>query len=337
KRIKKHDLKPKNMGFFAESETVRKRIRYILKNDLKQIQNKKIRIIIAQRNNSSSFIKGCISYFVAKGLGTKMTDTKLIRFATALELYCSSAMLLDNYIDKHYERNNHTTYLREFGEKIQVLASYYAMNLGLRKLLPFLSIYTANSSPFLYNYHHAVEGMVGTDLSTSQTFREQININKLTDGYFYEMPFIIAASLATKNFKTIRQLGDFGIAWGTGMMIYEELRDLLGEHGRRRATEVESGRMILSIHLAKRMVPNIKRYVGKKLTEQGYNELIALLWDTNSIQKTATLAKKFLSRAKRMLQLKKKEAKIISSLILDLEKSVDELAKKAFKIRQLKV
>ena len=49
--------------------------------------------------------------------------------------------------------------------------------------------------------------------------------------------------------------------------IHDEVRDLLGEHGRRRATEVESGRMILPLHYVRDLDPSfrVQDYVGKIL------------------------------------------------------------------------
>lgn len=92
---------------------------------------------------------------------------------------------------------------------------------------------------------------------------------------------------------------------GTGLGIYEELRDLFGFHGRKRASEIESGRMILPFYFAEEKENNFdfKKYLGKSLSGNEYLELIKVLNDSGAINKTISLMGNYFKKARNSLNL----------------------------------
>ena len=110
----------------------------------------------------------------------------------------------------------------------------------------------------------------------------------------------MAASTATENVHKIKTVGDYGYNLGVGLGIYEEMRDLFGKHGRRKATEIESGRVITSLHLAEGF--NYSYYIGRKLSSREYNNLLSELHKRNSLEKTKNLASDYLQKALNCLE-----------------------------------
>lgn len=288
--------------FFEQAADIRAAIRSEIGQFAGTIPHPKLRDIVHQRNTTSSFLKGCIAYYVHEGVGGLLPHPDKVRIATGIEVLCSSGALFDNAIDGHAERNGATTYLREYGLWMQVAASQYVLHAGLKMLLPFMSSFATQFHEY-YMVDDAVLGMIGMDIERPTTLEGQIRTTERSNGRFMEVPLIIAATTGTADPETVSSISRFGFGLGTALAIHEEVRDLLGHHGRRRATEVEAGRLPIALHYAQDEAGvDCSQYVGKTLTQHEYSSLMALIVRSGALQKTKALVLSYLTTAFEALQ-----------------------------------
>lgn len=284
--------------FFKESEKLREEIRERIMKKTDGIKHPKIRDIVMQRNSTSSFLKGILAHHIHEGVGGNYASDQKIELATGIEIFCSAGALFDNAIDGHEERNGRTTYLREYGTWMQIAASQYVLHYGLKVLMPFLENFGKYHSN-RYRIDEAVLGMIEMDIERSDNLQEQIETIEKSNGIFNEVPLVMAATTGTKDKARIEEVEKYGFNLGAGFAIYEEINDLFGEHGRRRATEVESNRFIISLHLAKSLDSNFKPdlYLGKKLDDRKYNSLIEAISNTGALERSVELVEEYFNKA----------------------------------------
>jgi len=283
--------------FFEESVQIREAIRNRFREVISQVLHPKLRDIINQRNKTSSFLKGTIGYFIHGGVGGKLPEEDKIELATGIEVLCSSGAIFDNAIDCHEERNGETTFLKEYGLWMQVAASQYVLHHGLKMLFPFMRTYAQKFS-HMYSIDEAVIGMVGMDIERSKSLQEQIKTTERSNGRLAEVPLVIAATTGTDDENIINNISEYGFNLGTALGIYEEVRDMLGEHGRRRATEIERGRFAIPLHIAKESGDfNAEDYVGKVFKDDEYVEMMRRIVRSNAMRKTQNTAEGYFIRA----------------------------------------
>src|SRR3989344_2469089 len=263
--------------FFGASVQIRKDIHRRIRQVTDQVPHQKLKDIIHQRNKNSSFLKGTMSYFIHEGVGGKLSRKDKIELATGIEVLCSSGAIFDNAIDGHEERNGETTFLKEYGIWMQVAASQYVLHHGLKMLFPFMNIYTRKFS-HMYSIDEAVVGMVGMDIERSKNLQEQL--------------------------KIIEKISGYGFNLGTALGIYEEVRDILGKHGRRRATEIEGGRFAIPLHIAnERGYFNLENYVGRVISDAEYAEMIKKIISSGAMRETQNLAIEYFDQAETALYI----------------------------------
>jgi len=289
--------------FFGASVQIRKDIHRRIRQVTDQVPHQKLKDIIHQRNKNSSFLKGTMSYFIHEGVGGKLSRKDKIELATGIEVLCSSGAIFDNAIDGHEERNGETTFLKEYGIWMQVAASQYVLHHGLKMLFPFMNIYTRKFS-HMYSIDEAVVGMVGMDIERSKNLQEQLKITERSNGRFAEVPLVIAATTGTDDKAIIEKISGYGFNLGTALGIYEEVRDILGKHGRRRATEIEGGRFAIPLHIAnERGYFNLENYVGRVISDAEYAEMIKKIISSGAMRETQNLAIEYFDQAETALYI----------------------------------
>lgn len=289
--------------FFEQSRKVREAIREKISQELRNLSDRKLKDISLQRNATSSFLKGVLAYYVHEGVGGAFSDKERVALAAALEIFCSAGAILDNAIDGHEERNGRTTYLREYGTSIQIAASQYVLHKGFQLLLPFLPDY-CHSHAGRYRVGEAVIAMVQLDLERTRSAEDHIRVLEQSNGIFAEIPLVMAAVTGTDDEQLIGDVAQYGFKLGTCLAIYEELRDLCGDHGRRRGTEIEAGRVILPIHLAMQRSSAVepRSYLGKRMSDAQYQSLFNWLVDTKAIDRAIETAHSYLDAADAALE-----------------------------------
>lgn len=290
-------------NFFEESTNLREEIHKRMDAMVEQVPHSKLQDIIRQRNKTSSFLKGSIGYFLHEGVGGTFSNEKRIELATGIEVLCSSGAIFDNAIDGHEERNGETTFLKEHGVWMQVAASQYVLHHGLKMLLPFMGTYVQKFS-HMYSVDDAVVGMVGMDIETSNSLDEQVRITEKSNGRFAEVPLVIAATTGTDDPVKIEHISKYGFSLGTALGIYEEVRDIAGVHGRRRATEVENGRFAIPLHHANQVSGfNTRQYVGQEIDDASYGVMMKRLIQSKSLRESQRLAQGYFKSAESALRL----------------------------------
>ncbi|HBG25964.1 MAG: hypothetical protein A2Y10_13860 [Planctomycetes bacterium GWF2_41_51] len=317
--------------FFEESSHIREAIRKRIDRVTEQIPHPKLRDIIRQRNKTSSFLKGAIGYYIHEGVGGIYPEEQRLELATGIEVLCSSGAIFDNAIDEHEERNGETTFLKEYGVWMQIAASQYVLHRGLKMLFPFMSIYTEKFF-HMYSIDDAVIGMVGMDIESSNNLDEQIKITEKSNGRFAEVPLVIAATTGTEDTITIEYISKFGYCLGTALGIYEEVRDMLGKHGRRRATEIERGRFAIPLHYANDMKGfKASDYIGKTINDDAYRSMIRGVIQSGSLRKTQNLAGTYFQKAEDALYFAVNKfcfdrlKGLLESVSLELEEMIKEV------------
>ncbi len=287
--------------FFEASAQIKKDIYRRINQVTDQVPHLKLKDIINQRNKTSSFLKGTIGYFIHEGVGGKFPKKDKVELATGIEVLCSSGAIFDNAIDCHEERNGETTFLKEYGMWMQVAASQYVLHYGLKMLFPFMHTYTKKFS-HMYSIDDAVIGMVGMDIERSKNLQEQLKITERSNGRFAEVPFVIAATTGTDDRRVIENISRYGFNLGTALGIYEEVRDMLGKHGRRRATEIEGGRFAIPLHIADELGDSsLKNYIGRSINDSEYIDMIKRIIKSGAMRETQSLATRYFNQAETAL------------------------------------
>ena len=289
--------------FFENASKLREKLRENIRSHLSKVENGEIRHIILQRNSSSYFIKGTIAYYLQEGLRGDLSDKEKIEISSGLEILCSAGAILDNVIDEHYERNNQTTYLREYGNKMQIAASQYVLHYGLKLLFPFLNNLSKKIAEY-YKIDLAVLGMVGMDIKGAQDKNDHIKIVERTNGLFNGSTLALVASVATTDLFKIDNVFKYGFNLGSALGFYEELRDLFGEHGRKKGFEIEQGRKILPFYYFEERFPNsrISNIFKNGFTENKYRVLINELISSGAIKDTESLIERYVCEASKYLK-----------------------------------
>lgn len=317
-------------NFFTKTQELREEIGNSLINYLEKVENDKIKDILMQRQTTSRYIKGITSYYLHKGLGGKFSHKELINFAAAVEIYSTSMVLIDNLIDKHFQRDGKTTYLKEYGPEMTALGSLYAANVGLLKLSRYLQNFFEVTE---FEGHDAVGKAITSAVSMdiehpkkpNQILENIIRVNGITLGF----PLGLVASTATEDKMTIFEIMRYGTDTGTAFGLYEEIRDFVGQHGRGKASEMRAGRTpyFLAELDSEDSTFNSQDYVGHDITDPEHEKLLNLLKETNALKKTKSLIKNHLNYGKEIIKknLRDAEFKKLDSLRITIEDSLDQL------------
>ena len=321
-------------NFFKETTSIKRKIKSFVEKDFSKIKDYRIKQILLQRQNTSSFIKGLITYYIHKGLEGQFSEEESIAFAGALEIYSTSFVILDNIVDNHQIRNNQITYLKEYGPRLNVLALQYATHFGLFKLMPYTNKFKKITEKLnIESIENAIEGaieaMISMDIDKPKNSKILKEIISKVNGITLGSPLALAASTATNNEFKIFNMFMYGYNTGFAFGLYEELRDLFGKHGRKKAFEIESGRTpyYLAIASEKDDSINLKDYIGEKLTEEKYQMLLCSLSNMGAIEDTKNLIKNHLNTGKDYLisTLNKTNFNILDKLRIDVENSLETL------------
>lgn len=321
-------------NFFKDTENVREEIYKNVSSKFTNLENDSIKDILLQRQKTSSYLKGITSYLIHNGLSGPLNHGKNIDLASAIETYSTGLVILDNIIDSHKIRNNETTYLEEHGLQKNILAANYAIHLGLLDLAPFLNNLTTSKlgidSDFLKN---SLEGILLMDIEKPTDSLSILDSISKVNGNSLSIPLAITASNATNDMYRIGDIlnyaNDTGIAFG----LHEEIRDLIGEHGRNFGTEISSGRTPYSLSYLNEKEPslNLKEYIGKNLSKKDKETLINILKNRGAFKHTQKLIHRHLDYGIDRLKMafsSKEELVILESLNDTIKKDLTRFIEK---------
>ncbi len=317
-------------NFFYKTAELKGKILERIVKDFSTIKDKRIRQILLQRQKSTNLIKGISSYYIHKGLNGKLNEDENIKLSSAIEIYSTGLVILDNIIDSHEIRDGKTTYLKEYGVKLNTLASHYSTHLGIVRLIPHINKFLEITGELGGNsIEDAIEGMISMDLNKpidSPSILEAITrVNGITLG----VPLGISATTATNNRAVIYDIIKYGVDTGIAFGLYEELRDFRGKHGRKRALEIENGRTPYFFVACKErdsnFIPN--KYVGKKIGDYEYFLLLDELRESGALKHTSNLIKNHLGYGEESLKknLNKRYFDKLNLLKHTIEDSLPEL------------
>ncbi len=289
--------------FFEETKPLKEKIRKEILKSFSKISNEKIRKILIQRANTSSFLKGILADYVHRGLGGKFNQKDRLRLISGLEIYAGGLVLMDNLLDGHNIRNNETTYLFEFGSEMQALASQYSTHLGMFRMIPYLENVIDFSSRFRY-FDQVFSGAINMDVEKPKNSTEVLNSISKVNGYTLGLPLALIATTATRNMLKIWNVFRYGYNSGISFGIYEEIRDLMGEHGRGRGYELERGRIPLVMFLAseKDKSFNPQDYTERVLSEKEFISLYNKLREIGVFDDIENKVDNYFLKSKRNLE-----------------------------------
>lgn len=318
------------IDFFKDTKGLKEEIKSNVLNQFGKIQTKKVKDIVLQRQQNSSYIKGITSYYIHRGLNGSLSHNDLVDLAGAVEVYSTSMVLIDNLVDRHNQREGETTYLREYGPEMMGLASVYATNVGLLKLAPYLNnFFGITEVDGLDAIGKAITSAVSMDVEKptqpQQILENIVRVNGITLGF----PLGLVASTATNDKLAIFEMIRYGTDTGTAFGLYEEIRDFVGEHGRGKASEIKAGRTPYFVaDLASRDSSfNSNHYVGKDISNIEQEKLLELLRGKGALKRTQRLIKNHLGYGSDLLRrnLNRNEFETLDSLRTTIEDSLDRM------------
>lgn len=311
-------------NFFERTVGIKEDIKREFEENLRFTKDERVRRILQQRKDTSSFIKGISSYLIHNGLEGPLSKKRNLELAANLELYSTALVVLDNIVDGHTERNNQTTYLEEYGVGLNVVAMQYATNISLFNI----SKYISDATKFTGNIGQraigkAIDGMVSMDLDKPKNPKSIKKAIAKVNGITLAAPLALTASIAIKNPSKIWNIFSYGYYTGLAFGLYEEIRDFRGEHGREEGSEILSGRTPYFLSITTLKDSSILDIDPKS----NFKDLVYKIENSEALNETRDLIHDQLDRGSKKLErvIRKKEFDILDSLRDDVKKSLVEL------------
>ncbi len=277
--------------YTRKNKKIKSEIIYEIRKQLKHIENPLI-LKISKHILKRELIKGILSYNTYFACGG-VNDDIARQIGASMELIGYNFSLCDDIFDKHNVRNNERTLRMKYGDGNTLLAANTLIFLGLKCLSG-----TKKISKHIWEFQRVYEGMQEMDSNKNRKVDDCLKMNENVNGLFLAVPLRIAATIAN-NFE--KEAYSYGFNAGTICGMVDEVRDLLGLHGRRRATELEDGRIVTPIAMLIELVPNVRDYVGRKLSNNEHKKLVQKLKTTDSFNFCRNFVVKY--RNKSLLQL----------------------------------
>jgi len=192
--------------------------------------------------------------------------------------------------------------LREYGVNNHLLAALWAMHHGLKLLLKDVKCVPPQIIT-QYEYDKVVLAVANENEAHSSA-SDIIALMSEIYGRFTSTAFILSAYTANASNATVRRLGKIGSNLGIGIAIAEEIKDLLGEHGRSRAYEAELGRKGLVLQFLQEERPSfgVQAHLGHALSETEYRHLLSACYQSGALQKARETMVTYLRRCTRSLR-----------------------------------
>lgn len=320
----------KKLDFFKITQSLRNKVRNNVEACFCKIPDHRIKQILLQRQKTSSFLKGISSYYIHKGLQGRLSEIDLIEVSSSIEIYSTGLVILDNIIDNHGLRNGRTTYLKELGYKVNMLASYWATHLGIYKLLPHTTNFLKIIEDFDFDIvEDAIIGMISMDIDHPKSSATALDTISKVNGITFGVPLAITASTATTNPLSIYDIYKYGLETGTAFGLYEELLDLMGQHGRHKASEISCGRKPYCLLICEETNSwfNADDYMGKHLTEESHRKLINELRIGGALDSTVRIIEKNLESGRKRIaqQLEENNYRLLDILRITIENTLQSL------------
>lgn len=320
------------MNFYEKTREIREEIKERVRGEFMKIKENRMRNILLQRQETSSFIKGVSSYYICNGLNGSLSHEENLQLASNLEIYSTGLVILDNIIDHHTIRNNKTTFIDEYGIEINTLSSHYAIHIGLLYLMPYIQKFSEIiGDDVVISVGKAIEGMISMDIDKPNTSQLILDSIAKVNGLTLAIPLSLSAVSAITEPSIIYDIIQYGYDTGMSFGLYEELRDIFGEHGRRRFSELRSGRapFCLVRCMERDRTLDFSEYIGKDMSEKEEEKLIEILKNSGSIDYTAVLVKRHLEYGSSILKkhLNKYEFDIMDSLRITTENELERMLK----------
>lgn len=324
------------MDFYLKNKNIENKIKKKVSEAFSNIGDSEISKILSQRQETSSYIKGLSSYHIYKGMSKNYSEEINLELSKNLEIWSTGLVILDNITDSHELRNNKTTYLKEFGLAKNAVASSYATHIGMIGLSKYISKLKEKTNDLGdLSTSKSVDGAINMDLNHPTTTTEIIDSIAKVNGLTLSLPLSISAAAADGDKKAIYDILRYGYDTGIAFGLFEELRDLMGKHGRKRASEIQDGRtpyyLARAIETNKNL--NFASFVGKELSNAEYKNLIHMLKSTSVLNHTSNLIKNHLEYGRKRIEwrlspesyeeldlLRKTTEKNLENILLSIEK-----------------
>lgn len=277
------------MNFFSETAYIRRRIKESVEKEISCVGDERIQKILLQRQQTASFIKGISAFYLHLGLSGPFSEVENLRFCAAIEICSTGLVISDNIVDNHLQRNGVTTFLEEYGVPLNLLAVQYATHFGLISFGPYVEKFHKLTAELgIRSIPEVLLGVLTMDVDHPDNPQKAMQAIARVNGLTLAVPLALAASTASDDKKTITDVFQYAYNTGIAFGLYEELRDLLGEHGRKRASELLSGRMPYCLLLCAQNESGFdaRKYAGNELNDEKYTQLLYELKRTGSIRQT---------------------------------------------------
>jgi len=293
------------MNFYSKNKDLEGKIKRRVIKVFSQINDLEVRKILMQRQKSSLYVKGISSYYIFKGLKRKYDENENLELSKNLEIWSTGIVILDNITDFHTIRNNKTTFLKEFGLEKNAIASSYATHLGLIGLSKYISELNSKTKDLgNLSTSKSVDGAIIMDLNFPTKTNEIIDSIAKVNGLTLALPLSISAIAGKNDKKVIYDILKYGYDTGIAFGLFEELRDLVGKHGREKASEIKSGRT--PYYLARAIETdkdfNMGDVIGRDISKDEYKRLITQLKSSGAINHTSNLIKNNLEYGRKRIE-----------------------------------
>lgn len=228
-------------------KTAQSQIRDIIKQDLNQFTDPKIREVTEYALNSGKRLRPMLIFSLSE---TAPTDRVAQHFALFIEYVHNSSLIIDDLpcMDNDLERRGSPTVHAKYGQHIAQLVAFNLMIIGMKHLSDGLSLLRERYSPEIYHrlvdqinnevsHNLGMDGVCGGQLldltdqpnqhESDRKLKERIlKIISLKTGTLFAISFMLGWILFDSDSRRIESAKQLGFSFGMCYQIIDDLRDI---------------------------------------------------------------------------------------------------------------
>lgn len=261
------------------------------------------------------------SYF-----GDNQKNKNIYEIAAMFELIHTASLIHDDIIDNADTRRGNPSTHTKIGEYNAIFLGNYLVSLCCE----YISKY--NLENIYYNNLNLTSLCKSEIDQQSLLFNFDINYNEYINKTKNKTALLISASLVAgakltgATDKTLDILNDYAINLGISFQIIDDILDFTQKRerlGKPNGSDLINGNITLPVILAlkdRNLAPKIKK-LNKNSSIEEFRECINLIINSDLINKSINISKKFLTKAKKSLKnLKHDKKRILITILDELEK-----------------
>jgi len=248
-------------------------------------------------------LRPSIVFLIAKNLRENISEP-IKNLASAIELVHTATLVHDDVVDNTSYRRNKQTINSLFDEKTAVLAGDYLLAQALIKISQM------NNSEIIGLFAMAMKEICSGEISQNQqkgsliSLEEYIGKSKRKTALLYSVAAKSCAILSGANQEIIDEMGNFGINFGIGFQILDDLKNFQKNDNKPVLNDIKSGIITAPVIFLAEKYPELNK---EKFSDKDIEFILEKINNKDIYEKTKELAGKYLKKSLDNLEILKND------------------------------